>query len=152
MRDRKGSLAVSAACAALVAALYIGAPGQAGAFEYKKVEPLLDTGTTIIDQPIIYPDDGPARITSSIVTLLPGEETGWHEHGVPTYGYMIEGELTVDYGDEGKRVYRHGDALMEAVDHPHNGVNTGDGPMRVLVVFMSSENGVESRNVPAPGD
>jgi len=150
MRDSNGKLAVFLAWTAFLAAMSIWPQGLARAFEYQKVEPLLDTETTIIGQPFAYPADGPAKVTSDIVTLMPGEETGWHEHHVPLFGYMLEGELTVDYGEKGKRTYRPGDALMEAIDYPHNGVNTGDGPMRILVVFMSSIKGVESESVPAP--
>ena len=42
----------------------------------------------------------------------------------------LEGELTVDYGDKGKHVYRAGDALLEAINVRHNGQNTGSGPAR----------------------
>lgn len=125
---------------------------QAVALEYKRVEPLLQTGETIIGQTFVYPQDSPAEVTAVIVTLLPGEETGWHVHEVPLFGYMLEGELTVDYGAAGKKTYKAGDSLMEALDHPHNGVNTGAGVMRVLTVFMSSENGVKTKPVEAPAD
>ncbi len=125
---------------------------QAVALEYKRVEPLLQTGETIIGQTFVYPQDSPAEVTAVIVTLLPGEETGWHVHEVPLFGYMLEGELTVDYGADGKKTYKAGDSLMEALDHPHNGVNTGAGVMRVLTVFMSSENGVKTKPVEPPAD
>jgi len=38
-----------------------------------------------------------------IVTIDPGEETAWHRHGVPTYIYILAGEVTVDYGEQGQR-------------------------------------------------
>ncbi len=150
MRHHGYRTAASAVLAVLVAALW--PPGSSRALEYKAVETLLDTETTIIGQPFAYPAESPAKVKAVIVTLLPGEETGWHEHHVPLLGHMLEGELTVDYGEKGKRTYRPGDTLMEAVDYPHNGVNTGETPMRVLVVFMSSDTGVETEPVPAPGD
>ncbi len=100
---------------------------------------LLDTGDTVIGQMIAYPAGAPAEITSAIVTMLPGEETGWHQHDVPMFGYILEGEVTVDYGKKGTRVYRQGDAVMEAIDWPHNGRNTGTGPARILAVFMGAE-------------
>ena len=55
------------------------------------------------------------------------------------FGYILEGEITVDYGAAGTRVYRTGDALMEAIDVAHNGRNTGDGSARILAVFMGAE-------------
>lgn len=100
---------------------------------------LLDTRDTIIGQPIAYPTGAPAKITSAIVTMMPGEETGWHQHDVPMFGYILEGEVTVDYGKKGTRVYRRGDAVMEAMDWPHNGRNSGNVPARILAVFMGAD-------------
>lgn len=115
-------------------------------------EPLLSTQTTIIGQPIAYPTETPAEISASIVTIPPGAQGGWHIHPAPFFGYMLEGELTVNYGTEGTRVYRQGDSLLEAIDWPHRGTNTGDGPARVLVVFMGAEGLSSSVAVDAPND
>lgn len=105
----------------------------------ESVTSLLNTSQTIIGQGIAYPTGAPAKVVSAIVTMLPGEETGWHKHDVPMFGYIIEGEVTVDYGAKGTRVYRQGDAVVEAVDWPHNGRNTGKVPARILAVFMGAE-------------
>lgn len=112
------------------------------------VKPLLDTGQTILSQPIAYPTQSPAKIVSAIVTMLPGEETGWHQHDVPMFGYILEGEVTVTYAGNGTRVYRQGDALMEAVDIPHNGLNTGKIPARVLAVFMGADGVPDTEMLP----
>jgi quercetin dioxygenase-like cupin family protein len=100
---------------------------------------LLSSSRTIAGETVSYPMGAPARITATIVTLPPGAETGWHTHGVPTFGYMLEGELTVDYGEQGRRTYRAGDGLLEAISVAHNGRNTGAAPMRILAVFMAAE-------------
>jgi len=51
----------------------------------------------------------------------------------------------------GKRVYRAGDAFMEAIRLSHNGRNTGAGPMRILAVFMGAEGIADTRLAePAP--
>lgn len=105
----------------------------------ESVTSLLSTGETILTQPITYPTQAPAKIVSAIVTMLPGEETGWHQHDVPMFGYILEGEVSVDYGAKGTRVYRQGDALIEAIDWPHNGRNTGKIPARILAVFMGAD-------------
>jgi quercetin dioxygenase-like cupin family protein len=139
-------------CALLAAALLVVGPSLTNAKEYKKVDVLLSTGETILGQEFSYPMGSSAEVTAVIVTLLPGEATGWHEHHVPLFGYMLKGELTVNYGDTGRKIYKKGDALMEAIDHGHDGVNTGAGVMRVLTVFMSSKDGVKTEKVPAPGE
>jgi quercetin dioxygenase-like cupin family protein len=100
---------------------------------------LLSTGKTVLGQTFSYPAGAPAKVTAAIVTMLPGEETGWHQHDVPMFGLMLEGEITVDYGAAGRRVYRAGDALIEAIDTPHNGRNTGAGNARILAVFMGAD-------------
>ena len=112
------------------------------------VTSLLSTGQTILSQPIAYPTQSPAKIVSAIVTMLPGEETGWHQHDVPMFGYILEGEVTVTYAGKGTRVYRQGDALMEAIDIPHNGRNTGNGPARILAVFMGADGVPDTEMLP----
>jgi quercetin dioxygenase-like cupin family protein len=101
--------------------------------------PLLSTGKTIMDEPIVYPTSAPAKLTTAIIAMPPGAETGWHTHGIPLTGLLLEGELTVDYGEKGKRTYKQGDSLAEAINVPHNGKNTGTGIMRLFVVFIGAE-------------
>ena len=102
------------------------------------VTPVMESGTTIIGQPIIYPV-GTAKVTAAIVTIPPGGETGWHTHAVPLFGYMLDGELTVDYGIQGTRLYKPGDSLLEAMNWPHNGMNKGSVPVRILAVYLGAE-------------
>jgi quercetin dioxygenase-like cupin family protein len=115
---------------------------------YPAVRNILSTGTTVTGEPIRYPSGAPALITAVEITLQPGLQTGWHTHPVPLLGYILEGELTVDYGPQGERVYRQGDALAEAMNQVHNGRNTGQNPVRILAVFMGMEGVKET--VPAP--
>ena len=100
--------------------------------------PLLSTGTSIIGETIRYPKTGRAHVTAAIVTLAPGGRTIVHKHGVPLFAYILDGELTVDYGKHGKRTYRQGQSLMEAMNVAHFGENTGTEPMRLIVVYMGA--------------
>lgn len=104
---------------------------------YPPVEVLLQSETTVIGQKIVYPE-GAAQITVAIVTMESGESTGWHLHEAPLAAHMLEGELTVDYGDDGTRTYRQGDTLIEALGSRHNGRNSGEGRARILVVFAGA--------------
>lgn len=101
--------------------------------------PLLATSKTVMDETITYPTAGPAKLTAGIVAMAPGQETGWHTHGVPLTGIVLEGELTVDYGDKGKRTYRQGQSIAEAIAVPHNGRNTGAGVMKLFAVYIGAE-------------
>ncbi len=112
-----------------------------------RLVPLLSAGTTVTGETVNYPEGVPAKVTAAILTLMPGDETGWHTHGVPAFGYVLDGELTVDYGDKGRRTYKAGDALLEAMTVAHNGRNSGSEPMRILAVFMGVEGAEVSTKV-----
>lgn len=103
------------------------------------VKTLFSTSQTIIGEPIAYPVDVPAKVTAAIVSLPEGASTGWHRHGVPLFAYLLDGELTIDYGSHGTRIYRAGDTFMEAKDVAHNGRNAGVGDVRILAVYLAAE-------------
>ena len=116
----------------------LGACGSDGA--PPRVIGLLDAAErTILDQPFSYPADRPAQVTAVILTLQPGEETGWHHHEAPLFAYILEGAVTVDYGSEGVRTYEAGQSIMEALNVSHNGRNEGDGPVRILAVDIGAQ-------------
>jgi quercetin dioxygenase-like cupin family protein len=101
--------------------------------------PLLSTSTTILGESIRYPRTGRAHVTAAIVTLAPGARTITHKHGVPLFAYILDGELTVDYGTRGTRTYRQGQSFMEAMAVDHFGVNSGSQPVRLLAVYMGAK-------------
>lgn len=103
------------------------------------VETLFSTSSTIVGETIAYPAGTPAKVTAAIVTLPHGASTGWHKHGVPLFGYILEGELSVDYGAQGVRVYRAGDGFMEAMNVAHDGRNAGGSDVRILAVYMAAD-------------
>jgi len=101
--------------------------------------PLLSTGTSILGEPLRYPTTGAPHVTASVIMLAPGGKTIVHKHGVPLFAYILEGELTVDYGTHGTRTYRQGQAFMEAMDVAHFGINNGTTPVRILAVYMGAQ-------------
>jgi quercetin dioxygenase-like cupin family protein len=110
---------------------------------------LLDTTKTIIGRQITYPA-GTAKVSASIITLKPGDERGWHEHQVPLFGYVLDGELTIDFGKLGTKVFRKGDAFVEALNTAHNGRNLGKEDVRLLAVFMGAEGVKDTVRLPPP--
>jgi len=157
----KRSLVQSVAAIALVAGLSISVAGCTSApspaptptpLATISAETLLKAAeATILGQGIVYPGELPAQVSSSILTVPPGVQTGWHFHSAPMYAYILEGTLTVTYEtDSGteEKVYRAGEAIMEAVGTHHNGKNTSDAPVRVLVVNMGAEGVANSTLVP----
>ena len=114
--------------------------------------PLLKAAeVTILEQALVYPDALPAQVSSSILTVPAGVATGWHFHTAPMYAYILEGTLTVTYETEAgtvEKVYRAGEAIMEAVGTHHNGVNNTTSPVRVLVVNIGAAGVANSTLVP----
>lgn len=100
--------------------------------------PILQGNADILGAPIIYPA-GEAEITAVMISLPPGAETGWHSHTVPLFGQVVSGVLTVDYGSKGIRKFQPGDALFEAVNWPHKGINDGDVPVEIFVIYMGAK-------------
>ena len=125
--------------AAAVAACALTLSGAAFAQGSYNLTGTVSTSKTIVGEDIVYPTTGKAVVTSAIVVMAPGERTILHRHGVPLFAYMLEGELTVDYGAHGTRVYKQGDSFMEAMNVSHAGRNTGTGTVRILAVYIGAE-------------
>jgi len=95
-----------------------------------------------LEQPIIYPTQQPAEVTSALSVLQPGKETGWHKHMVPIHTYVMEGTFTMEFEIDGgtqTRTFSKGDAWVAATDVWHNATNRTDQPAVVFVVFMGAE-------------
>jgi quercetin dioxygenase-like cupin family protein len=101
------------------------------------IVPLVKGNRTIMGEEFNYPKGQP-NVTAAILTLLPGARTLSHKHGVPTFIYVLEGEIEVDYGAKGKRIYKKGDAFLEAMSVAHYGMNNSTAPVRILAVYMGA--------------
>ncbi|HUU47817.1 MAG TPA: cupin domain-containing protein [Nitrosopumilaceae archaeon] len=98
---------------------------------------ILDTTTTIIGQEIQYSSG--SQIISKIVTIPVGAETGPHIHENPMFAYIMDGEVTVDYGEQGIKTFVKGESMVEAINYTHNGKNNGDTPTKILVVLIGEK-------------
>lgn len=105
-----------------------------------QVSPLLRTTETIAGQPIAYSRVENPEVTSLLVEIPPGAETGWHRHPFPCYAYMLAGTIEVSTRDGTVRSFKAGDAFAESVNVPHNGRNTGTEPVKIIL-FVTGEKG-----------
>jgi quercetin dioxygenase-like cupin family protein len=135
------------AALALFVALAVPVAGEESAQYKNLLTPILASGQTVLDQPIAYPV-GTAKVTAAIVTIPPGGETGWHTHAVPLFVYILEGVVTVDYGDKGVKVYSAGEGILEAMNWPHDGRNLGSAPVKILAVYMGAEGATNTAVAP----
>jgi len=101
------------------------------------VEVLLDTDQTILGDAFAYPA-GRARITSARISVPPKATVPLHLHPVPLFVYILQGEITVDYGSRGTRTYRKGDAFVEEFEWPHHAYNAGRGNVQILAVYAGA--------------
>ena len=100
---------------------------------------LQKTTVTSNGEKITYPQTDQAEVTAMTVDLAPGAETGWHQHPVPVYAYVVAGKLSVELADGKVLNFRAGDAIIEVVNTPHNGKNSGTEPVRLAVFYLGSE-------------
>ena len=109
-----------------------------GQTSYPPLQVLVSASQSILGEELAYPAGRPV-ITAAIVTLQPGETTGAHRHEAPLFALVLDGELTVDYGQGITKRYVKDDAFLEAYQSTHTGTNTGTGPVRILAVFAGSD-------------
>jgi quercetin dioxygenase-like cupin family protein len=103
-----------------------------------EAQPLIKTSVTRDNEPITYPAGTP-EITSVIGTLEREGRTALHEHPVPVFVYVMEGEIELrSEGGEPQR-YKTGEAFIEAQDRRHQAFNVADGATRLLIVFVGEE-------------
>lgn len=107
--------------------------------------PIFQGNKTIVGETISYPNGTPL-IKAVELDSQPGEIFDWHIHKTPAFGYILEGEVTVDYGSKGTKVLRAGDALLEALDWPHQPSNRGTTRARVFALYI----GVEGTDFSSP--
>ncbi|MEO9526365.1 cupin domain-containing protein [Roseibium sp.] len=134
-------------------------PGSKAALEaaaasstpYEKVVEIFAGDETVAGEKVAFPKQNPS-VRAIEITMAPGEVTAWHQHHAPLFAYILEGEITVTYEEIGKKVYREGEGILEAMDVTHRGENTGAVPAKILAVFLLGDEGKPTVLEPAPGD
>lgn len=105
--------------------------------EVIKATPILKTQQTWAGQDIVYPE-GKAEMSGVVIEMAPGGETGWHQHPVPSVGYVMEGELEVHFKNGDVKRLKAGEAAAEAINLLHNGVNVGDVPVKLVIFYVGT--------------
>jgi quercetin dioxygenase-like cupin family protein len=136
-RTRLIRIALVAACCNLVLGLFLAMPatGQHAA----TLIPVLKASTTMSGQPITFVQTDRPEVTSSLLTLAPGGETGRHYHPTSSFNYVFEGTITIEFDTGERREFQAGEAYMETVDTIHNARNLGNVPMKLIVATFSEQ-------------
>ncbi|GLY02413.1 cupin domain-containing protein [Actinoplanes sp. NBRC 101535] len=88
------------------------------------------------------------------ITIPPGQATGWHSHLGPLYGRVKQGTLShFDATCESDGVYPQGSVIQEpaGADNVHIGVNHGDVPIILDVLYVLPAGSALSVDAPNPG-
>jgi quercetin dioxygenase-like cupin family protein len=97
-----------------------------------------------------YPSGKP-EITILKITIAPHTTMKWHSHSLPSAGYVLSGDLTIEKKDGTKCHLSAGQAVLETMNTVHRGIS-GTSPV-VLVVFYAGTPGLplSSLQEPSPG-
>lgn len=101
-----------------------------------RVTPLLKTQADYAGRLIAYPTEGAPEVTAVLVEIPAQSQTGWHQHPVPCFAFILEGELQLHLDDGVVKNFRAGEALAEVVDKLHNGVNVTDKSAKLVMFVM----------------
>ncbi|MEC5164132.1 MULTISPECIES: cupin domain-containing protein [unclassified Janthinobacterium] len=102
-----------------------------------KVTPLLKSSTSWDGKALAYPE-GQAEVTALIVEIAAGAQTGWHEHPVASFAYVLEGTLEVTRKTGETKVLHVGDVLPEVVNTLHNGRSLDGKSVKLLVLYTGA--------------
>ncbi len=113
-----------------------------GAVAYEDIEatPIVIVGApkTTLGQDFKYPAGQPL-IKAFNIEIPVGKQTNLHKHLVPLYIYIVSGDLEVDYGSKGKKIYKPGTSYVEAIDWCHIGKVSGKTPVKVIGVYLGEQ-------------
>lgn len=97
------------------------------------ITPITASTKTITGQRLEIPPTPEVRAV--IVELAPGGKLPTHKHPYQRYAYILEGEVSVTFPDDGKSfVSKAGDFIIEGREAWHYGVNEGTAPVKLLVI------------------
>jgi quercetin dioxygenase-like cupin family protein len=102
-----------------------------------KVTSLLKTTSGWDGKQIVYPE-GQAEMTALLVEIAPGESTGWHQHPVPSFGFLLEGTLEIALMDGRIKRMEQGEALSEVTDTMHIGRAVSKTPVKIVVFYAGA--------------
>ncbi|MBL4659823.1 MAG: cupin domain-containing protein [Alcanivoracaceae bacterium] len=100
-------------------------------------EQLLQSGTSWDGGSIFYPK-GQAQVTSLKIKLEAGHSTEFHCHPVPTFGYILKGNLQVETKDGKKILMKQGSSILEVMKTVHRGTAI-DSEVEIVVFYAGAQ-------------
>ncbi len=100
-------------------------------------EELLKTSTSWDGGKIRYPE-GKIEIISVKLKLEEGQVSKYHCHPVPTFGYILKGNVEVETKDGKKVLLKEGESSVEVMKTIHRGKAVG-GPVEIIVFYAGAK-------------
>ncbi|MCX5883112.1 MAG: cupin domain-containing protein [Deltaproteobacteria bacterium] len=103
-----------------------------------EVKKLLTSTTSSNGQQLSYLRTDHPEVTVLVIRIPSGGSTGWHQHPVPVYAYMLEGSLTVEMKDGKTYEFKKGEVILEEMNALHNGYNSGSDTASLVVFYTGA--------------
>ncbi len=84
-----------------------------------------------------YPE-GTAEPVVAKITIPAHKELVWHSHPMPSFAYVLSGEITVEDKDGNKKHFTAGEVMPETVHTAHRGL-VGDQPATFIVFYAGTK-------------
>lgn len=104
-----------------------------------ETKPLLKSVKTADGDALQYPKTEKPEIVAVTGTIQPGGRTPLHQHPIPVFVYVMEGELEVQTEGKEPRGYKTGDSFIESMNRSHQAFNKSNSTAKILVVFVGEE-------------
>lgn len=85
----------------------------------------------------IYYPEGQAEVTVFKLVIKEGETPRYHCHPIPTFGYVVKGNLEVETKTGQRTVLKEGDYAIEVMKTMHRG-KALNGDVEVLVFYAGA--------------
>jgi len=72
------------------------------------------------------------------ITIPAHSELPWHSHPMPSFAYVLSGEITVEDDKGNKMHFTAGEVMPETVHTAHRGI-VGDQPATFIVFYAGSK-------------
>jgi len=102
-----------------------------------RAEQLLQSSTSWDGGSIFYPK-GVAQVTSLKLKFEAGHSTEFHCHPVPTFGYILKGNLQVETKDGKKILMKQGGSILEVMKTVHRGTAI-DSEVEIVVFSAGAQ-------------
>jgi len=105
-------------------------------FSHAKPQVIMQETTSWDGGEIAYPDGQP-QITAVRLRFEADADVPFHCHPVPTFGYIVKGNLKVETKDGKTTILKEGHPAVEVMRTVHKGTPI-DGPVEILVFYAGA--------------